>query len=292
MSTSASLPADNSQPDTTQPDTDRALALARAREVLQSSFSKLSASKLALPRSQWLAGTTSQGQSLSRSVTDSPEVLPLHHPQLSQLLPDGGFPLGQVSELCVAHPSYATSLSLLACARAQQHAVRALGQPAWCAFVDPFSSLYAPGAVQAGVDLQHLLVVRPSASDLVRISVRLVEARAFSLVVIDTHDVTRQLGNALDLGKWVNAVRRLNLALMGSHSLVLLITDKNAARTMPLPVSLRLELSCVERGRLSARVAKERHGRLSALRNVTCRDFTPGLFEPGLFDSGLLEQQQ
>lgn len=288
MSPSASLPADSSQPDTTQSDTDRALALARAREVLQSS-----ASKLALPRSQWLAGTGAQeGQAPSRNVSDAPEVLALQHPQLSQLLPDGGFPLGQVSELCVAHPSYATSLSLLACARAQQHAVRALGQPAWCAFVDPFASLYAPGAVQAGVDLQHLLVVRPSASDLVRISVRLVEARAFSLVVIDTHDVTRQLGTAPDLGKWVNAVRRLNLALMGSHSLVLLITDKNAARPMPLPVSLRLELSCVERGRLSARVAKERHGRLSALRNVTCRDFMPGLTESGSVEPGLLEQQQ
>jgi recombination protein RecA len=149
----------------------------------------------------------------------------------------------------------------------------------WCTFVDPFGSLYAPGVAQAGVNLERLLVVRPSLQALSRIVVRLVEARAFALVVVDTFSlVARPIAKGttqVDLAKWVNVVRRLNTAVANTHSAVLLLTDKNAPRPLPLPVALRLELSCTEPGVLQARVGKEKHGRVTMGHTITCRDFVP-----------------
>jgi recombination protein RecA len=210
-------------------------------------------------------------------------VLALGH-GLDAVLPDGGLAWGHVTELCVAQPSYATSVSLLACARAQAEGLQATGQMPWCAFIDPFASLYAPGVAQAGVDLEHLLVVRPPVPALSRIGVRLVEARAFALVVVDTFShVARPIAKGVtqvDLAKWVNVVRRLNTIIANTHSAVLLITDKNAPRPLPLPVALRMELSCTEPGVLKARVAKEKHGRVSLAHTIVCRDFVPRGPEP------------
>jgi recombination protein RecA len=208
-------------------------------------------------------------------------------PALDAVLPDGGLPWGQVTELCVAQPSYATSISLLACARAQAEGLEAIGslegrrggEMPWCAFVDPFGSLYAPGVAQAGVNLERLLVVRPSIQALSRIVVRLVEARAFALIVVDTFSpVARPIAKGVmqvDLTKWVNVVRRLNTAVANTHSAVLLLTDKNAPRPLPLPVALRLELSCTAPGEIKAKVAKEKHGRVTLTHTISGRDLVP-----------------
>jgi recombination protein RecA len=187
-----------------------------------------------------------------------------------------------VTELCVADPSYATSLSLLACARAQAEGLQATGAKPWCAFVDPFESLYAPGVAQAGVALERLLVVRPPIAALSRLVVQLVEARAFALVVVDTCSfIGRPVSGPqqIDLTKWGNVVRRLNTAIANTHSAVLLLTDKNAPRPLPLPVALRLELSCPAPGVLKAQVAKDKLGRISLPHSIDCRDFVPGISE-------------
>jgi recombination protein RecA len=124
-----------------------------------------------------------------------------------------------------------------------------------------------------------LLVVRPTIPALSRIVVRLVEARAFALVIVDTFSpVARPIANGVtqvDLAKWVNVVRRLNTAIANTHSAVLLLTDKDAPRPLPLPVALRLELSCAEPGVLKARVAKEKQGRVTLPHTISCRDFVP-----------------
>ncbi|HKO50694.1 MAG TPA: hypothetical protein VJV79_23400, partial [Polyangiaceae bacterium] len=65
---------------------------------------------------------------------------------LNRVLPDHGLPRGAVIELSIHGGSaLGTSLGLAACRAAQQAAVERGGSVPWCAFLDPSSTLYAPG---------------------------------------------------------------------------------------------------------------------------------------------------
>jgi hypothetical protein len=273
------LPASNaaSTPQN-QPDLLAQDSLVRARAALQAG-----AAKAALPQHRLGSGESLAALALSHNLA-------LSHSGLNSLLPGGGLAWGQVTELSVAQPSQATSISLLACAQAQQEGQRTTGEMPWCAFVDPGASLYAPGVAQAGVALDHLLVLRPPVDALLRLTLRLVEARAFAVVVVDTCSFLAPPTSAgsfgvdlskwvnVDLTHWVNGVRRLNGAVANTHSMVLLLTDKNARRPLPLPVATRLELSCPEPGLLTVQVAKDKQGRIRAGRSVA---FMPsGLVQP------------
>jgi hypothetical protein len=188
--------------------------------------------------------------------------------ELDALLPDGGLLRGGVTELSVAGAAAgATRLSLLAC-RAVQAEGRARGGGApWCAFVDASSTLYGPGVAEAGVQLDRLLVVRPPREALARVSARLVESRAFALVIIDTVGVP---GCPLDvsLGTWPRVVRRLAMAVEGTDASVLLVTAAKASRPLPLPVAQRIELVRSSEQTLDVRIAKDRQGRLSSQRRI------------------------
>lgn len=128
-------------------------------------------------------------------------------------------------------------------------------------------SLFAPAVARAGVDLARLLVVRPPSDALARVAVKVAESGAFSVVVIDTAGVPGvSQGERLD--RWPNVVRRLALAIERSDSTVLLLTDRLAARSMPLPVAMRLEVDRTAEDDVSVRVAKERRGRVSAATNI------------------------
>ncbi|HVR20587.1 MAG TPA: recombinase A [Polyangiaceae bacterium] len=198
-------------------------------------------------------------------------VLPLGIESLDAVLPDQGILRGGVVELAVSGPSgLATSLAL--------HAVRAIQleekdavSGAWCAFVDPSSTLYAPGVRALGVDLERLLVVRPPLEALGRTAVKLAESSVFSLVVIDT---VGTLGRSLDvsLGAWGRIVRRLSMAVDGTRRSVLLVTDAQEQRVLPLPVAQRIELSQPSSGKLGVRVAKDRRGRITPTREIACRN--------------------
>ena len=94
--------------------------------------------------------------------------------ELDRLLPDGGLPRGAVVEVASQHGlGRATTFALLACAAAQADARLKSGNPrttgAWCAFVDPWSTLHAPAVVEQGVDLSRLLVVRPPLDAIARV---------------------------------------------------------------------------------------------------------------------------
>lgn len=217
---------------------------------------------------------------------------PLSLGRLDEVLPDGGLPRGAIVE--IASPSAlarSTSLVLTACAAAQAEARLCSGDPrtvgAWCAFVDPWSTLHAPAVARAGVDLARLLVVRPPLDAVARVAVRIVRSRAFCLVAIDLAGIpgasTRE---GIRLDRWVNVVRRLALAVENTDTTVLLSTDLRVARPLPLPVSMRIELSLTGSAsrveRIGARthrvalasearrletewrvkIAKERHGRV------------------------------
>ncbi len=211
----------------------------------------------------------------------APSVLPLGLDALDEVLPDSGLPRGQVIEVAVSPGTgLATSVGLWACRAAQLDAVQQ-GSETWCAFVDPSGSLFAPGVVRAGVDLERLLVVRPSASargrataeaslaSLNRIAVKLAEARLFSVLVVDLVGATWSPGRTRtaplepqSLSQWGKSVRRMAMAIAGTATQVILLTDRAAPRTLPLPVALRLELQQQSRGRLQVTIAKEKRGRI------------------------------
>jgi recombination protein RecA len=131
---------------------------------------------------------------------------------------------------------------LRACLRIQENARSVFGVVPWCAFIDPTGSLYAPGVHASGVDLQRLLVVRPDEDSIIRVTLRLVESKVFPLVIVDLKGLPGERFEP-SLNAWVRVVRRLSQALEGTSHSVLLLTDKNAKRTLPLPVTERLLLS-------------------------------------------------
>jgi recombination protein RecA len=197
------------------------------------------------------------------------ESLPLGLSELDGVLPDGGLPTGGVVELSVrGGAGLATSIGLAACRAAQTRVRERGGETPFCAFVDPNGpTLYAPGVLQAGVELSRLLVVCPPLEALTRVALRVVESRAFAVVVIDTLGVPgRQLG--VSLSKWPRIVRRLSLAVEGTAHSVLLLTDGTVARSLPLPVAQRIELSRPSEHELAVRIAKDRHGRVSSPKKI------------------------
>lgn len=187
---------------------------------------------------------------------------------LNRVLPDNGLPRGAVIELSVHGGSaLATSLGLAACRSAQEAAVARGGKVPWCAFLDPSGTLYAPGVAAAGVALDRLLVVRPSAEELSRVALRIVESAACAVTVIDTLGVPGQSLN-LNLNAWLRVVRRLAMGVDGTQSSVILLTDAAEQRPLPLPVSQRIELERPSEGKLSVRIAKDKHGRVSSPRSI------------------------
>lgn len=208
--------------------------------------------------------------------------------EINDALPEGGLPRGGVVELAAPRGlGRSTSIALSACAAAQAEA-RARGTNAtagaWCAWIDPSGSLFAPAVARAGVDLNRLLVVRPPLEMVAKVAVRMALSRAFAVLVIDVTGVPGAFAQGAgrgersapaagrreeDLARWVNVVRKLALSLEGSSGVVLLLTDRQAARSMPLPVAMRLELEQIAEDRLVVRVAKDRRGRVTSPTLVT-----------------------
>ncbi|MDI1451034.1 recombinase A [Polyangium sp. 6x1] len=215
------------------------------------------------------------------------KALPLGLGAVDASLPEGGLPRGAVVELTAPQGlARSTTLALSLCASAQAEA-RLRGESdtrgAWCAWLDPVhargsgspsapsapnpGSLFAPAVARAGVDLERLLVVRPDLDDLARVAVRVAGCHAFSVVVVDTAGVPGCRGEAR-LDRWVTIVRRLALAIEGSDTTVLLLTDAAASRAMPLPAAMRIELERLGEDRLGLRVAKDRRGRVTGAQSI------------------------
>lgn len=212
--------------------------------------------------------------------------------ELERALPDGGLPRGVVE--LAALPFFSSSKKAsrrsamwksggtTTIAIAAMSAVHADPQ-AWCAWItpvasrdvasrdgasgargEPIPSLYAPALAQAKVDLDRLLVVRPSPQALARTAVKVAMSGAFELVVIDAphhHDLggtgRDSAASARDNGALV--VRKLALATEEYGTTSLLLTNAMAPRSVPWPVALRVE---VERrpDALALRITKDRRG--------------------------------
>ena len=230
-----------------------------------------------------------------------PRPLPVRFGGIDESLPDGGLPRGAVVELASPYGlARVTSIALAACAAAQAEAKLRGGEStagAWCAWLEPVTmggdppnpparpahegaahqtSLFAPAVARAGVDLARLLVIRPSFEALARVAARAAQSRVFSVIVIDLAGVPGSTNLPLPalrrpevrLDRWVNPVRRLAMAVEGTETTVLLLTDALAPRALPLPVALRLEVERAAPERLRLTVAKDRRGRVAPPRPV------------------------
>ncbi len=191
-------------------------------------------------------------------------VLPTGMHDIDSALPDGGLPRGAVVELAAAQGlAQSTSLALSLCASAQHEALLRGGDPAWCAWLDPSRSLYAPGVAAHGVSLDRLLVVQPPLDALARIAARIVSSRVFSVVVVDTAGIPGAVVST-PLSRWTNVVRRLAVGAQGSDTCVVLLTDQRRSRQAALPAAMRIELAQPSAHVLSLRVAKDRRGRIGS----------------------------
>ncbi len=185
-------------------------------------------------------------------------ALALAWPELDAMLPDGGLPLG-VTELS-SERALGTNVLALAAIRAAH-----VGDPkAWCAWIEVGDALHAPGLVASGVDLARLLVVRPTAKDAMRVSVRVAASGAFNVIVIDAFALQNMAEIKGDRKTMAQEVFVRKLALMAEQhgARIVLLTDSTAHKSMPWPVALRLEIDRAPM-ELLVHVAKERHGRLA-----------------------------
>lgn len=249
-----------------------ALVSPRSRDPLLESLDPLDAATLA--RLGVLQGTN--------ALAPNETVLSLDWPELERVLPDRGFPRGVIE---IASPitkqgamrGGATTIALSAV-----RAVHAADARGWCAWITEASAppLYAPAAAQAGVDLERLLVVRPSAADLARTVVKVASSGAFDLVIVDAPsglDGRLSIGTGSGTGKRGASgtgasrarvdgsvvVRKLALAAEEKGTSCIVLTNIFTARSAPWPVALRME---VERRpeAIAVRVTKDRRGRASS----------------------------
>jgi recombination protein RecA len=201
---------------------------------------------------------------LSDQAPCPPEVLSLGWPELEGVLPDHGLPRGVV-EIAAAQALGGCTQVALAAVRGAQG--RSPG--AWCAWVDPEGTLYAPGVAKTGVDLRRLLVVRPPRRDLGRIAVKLAQARAFEVLVVDyAPPALVQPGGAQGRRRALRPevlVRKLALLADEGGGTVVLLTDTTEPRAMSWPVALRIELARAP-GALTVKVVKDRFCRLGTAR--------------------------
>ncbi len=208
---------------------------------------------------------------------------PLRQPSLAlswaefdALLPDGGLPHGVVELSAPFSLGGGTMVALAAIQAAQRKDSRA-----WCAWIDPTRTLYAPGVVMAGVELHRLFIVRPPRSFLYatvwRMAVKMARAKAFAVIVLDddpvggaAEDHRRGTRPQHDRSREV-LVRKLALLAAEGGSTVLLLTDARKTHSAPLPVALRLELERAPEA-IRVRIGKDRYGRGGLVKTVLLQD--------------------
>jgi recombination protein RecA len=213
---------------------------------------------------------------VARALLEDRAALSLEDwPELAEALPDGGLPRGVV-ELAAPRALGGSTSVALAAVRAGQ----GRGEGAFCAWIDPEATLYAPGVVAAGVDLPRMIVVVPPRAQLGRMALKVVASGAFEVVVIDMDPAAGSpAGNNPGPGfsrrgrGWAPEllVRKLALAAEPCGTTVILLTDASRPRAAAWPVALRLELSRPRPERMTVRVAKDKRGRIGVAKTVSFR---------------------
>lgn len=158
-----------------------------------------------------------------------PSLLPAAQPQTVEALPGfgddaidssfphGGLPRGALTELRGNGVGAGlTTLALRAC-----RVVQSRQRERRCAFIDPSGSLFEPAVSRLGVDLERLMVVRPSWSEVESAATLVADARIMSLLVIDLQTAPAWAARSVrDAG----LLARVAAAVEGSATAVLLLT--------------------------------------------------------------------
>ena len=152
-------------------------------------------------------------------------------PGIDRLL-GGGFPRGHLSEIAGPACCGRTSLALALLAR-----TTAAGEVV--ALVDGADAFDPPSAAAAGVDLSRVLWARTSKiPDALRSTEHLLEARGFSLVLLDLAP-GRQTPARIPSSAW----SRLRRAAAGTDTALVVLGDRRLARTF---TDLAIEMSSAE----------------------------------------------
>jgi hypothetical protein len=224
----------------------------------------------------------------TNALAPTESVLSLDWPELARVLPDHGLPRGVIEIASLTDRSTGTGSRMknvalrggaTTIALSAVRAVHAADPRGWCAWITESNAppLYAPAVAQAQVDLDRLLVVRPSfeRADLARTVVKVASSGAFDLVVIDAPggldgklsiqagagQAGQRAGRARVDGAVV--IRKLALAAEEKGTTFIVLTNVYTSRAVPWPVALRIE---VERRpeAIALRVTKDRRGRASS----------------------------
>jgi hypothetical protein len=223
-------------------------------------------------------------QANAQGDTARAPVLRLGWSELDEVLPDGGFPCGVVELAAPCALGGGVAIALSAVRAAHRNA------GAWCAWIDPEGTLYAPGVALGGVDLTRLFVVRPPRSELARIAVKVASSGAFDVIIIDVdpipgaHAAVPQRRSGKKAWSGEVFVRKLALAAQKEGATIVLLTDACVPRAMPWPVALRLELSR-NREAFAVHVAKERYGRVGLVKTVPMKS-RPSCWSDAVLETG------
>lgn len=206
------------------------------------------------------------------------KIVGLDWPELERILPDQGLPRGVVE---IASPMSPKTLALrggaTTIALSALRASHAADPQAHCAWITPsdMPALYAPQVAASGVDLDRLLVVRPSPQALARTVVKVASSGAFDLVVVDAFSGLDGKLSEKRTGKGPRdrealrkvdgsvVVRKLALSAEEQGTGFLLLTSTFSARPVPWPTLLRLEVEHRKEA-VAVRITKDRLGRASS----------------------------
>ena len=189
------------------------------------------------------------------------------HTALDLALPSGGWPVGALTELMVAHEGVGEFTLLLPALAALTQ------QQQWIALVAPPYIPYAPALVNAGIALERLLIINcGDHKDAYWATEQLLRSGVFSSVVLWTEKISDE-----------RRQRRLQLAAEVGKAWAVCYRPRHADRTSS-PASLRIVLQNSHH-HLQANIIKNRGGRLCELKLMQPATPVPGLrpeFRPGL----------
>ena len=183
-----------------------------------------------------------------RQTHEKRETFSTGHSALDAALPSGGWPVGALTELMVAHEGVGEFTLLLPALAALTQ------QQQWIALVAPPHIPYAPALANAGIALERLLVINPNdQKNAYWATEQLLRSAVFSSVILWAEKISDE-----------RRQRRLQLAAELGKAWAVCYLPHHAAKTSS-PAGLRIIIQKDHTG-LQANIIKNRGGRLCEIK--------------------------
>jgi len=180
----------------------------------------------------------------SDSIVSSTTYIPTAFPELNQLLPGGGWPLGSIIEVLSGQNGCGAFSFALAAARPAME-----NKAAW-AVVDTESSFYPPAVAALGLDLEKLIVIRTPVQHAPWAFNQLLRCSEIGAAFLNAPKIENM------------ACRRLQLAAERGGSLGFLLRPLSAIKK-PCWASVRLMVERLHQDRLQVTLLRVRGGNLT-----------------------------